>query len=182
MAWQTFDLSKAYKQLAVLPDHQLHAIVGFPCGGKWQFYKSVSLPFGCTGSVYGFVRVSQALWFFLSKLLKAITSHYFDDFPTVERSDGCRVLTLAFSALLDLLGWDHAKEGDKALNFSATFDLLGVTFDLSGMSLGTLVVRNKTSRIEKLCAMLDQVAKDKNISAAKASELQGLLNFAVSFY
>ena len=50
------------------------------------------------------------------------------------------------------------------------------------MSLGTLVVRNKTSRIEKLCAMLDQVAKDKNISAAKASELQGLLNFAVSFY
>ena len=179
---KTFDLSRAYKQLAVLPDHQLHAIVGFPLGGKWQFYKSVSLPFGCTGSVYGFVRISQALWFLLSKLLKAITSHYFDDFPTVERSDGCRVLTLAFSALLDLLGWDHAKEGDKALNFSATFDLLGVTFDLSGMSLGALVVRNKTSRIEKLCAMLDQVAKDKNISAAKASELQGLLNFAVSFY
>ena len=179
---KTFDLSKAYKQLAVLPDHQLHAIVGFPSGGKWQFYKSVSLPFGCTGSVYGFVRISQALWFLLSKLLKAITSHYFDDFPTVERSEGCRVLSLAFSALLDLLGWDHAKEGDKALNFSATFDLLGVTFDLSGMSLGTLVVRNKTSRIEKLCAMLDQVAKDKNISAAKASELQGLLNFAVSFY
>ena len=27
-------LSKAYKQLAVLPDHQLHAVVGFPCGGK----------------------------------------------------------------------------------------------------------------------------------------------------
>ena len=64
----------------------------------------------------------------------------FDDFPTGERSDGCRVLTLAFSALLDLLGWDHTKEGDKALNFSATFDLLSVTFDLSVMSVGTLVV------------------------------------------
>ena len=106
---KTFDLSKAYKQLAVLPDHQLHAIVGFPLGGKWQFYKSVSLPFGCTGSVYGFVRISQALWFLLSKLLKAITSHYFDDFPTVERSDGCRVLTLAFSALLDLLWMGSCK-------------------------------------------------------------------------
>ena len=77
---KTFDLSKAYKQLAVLPEHQLHAVVGFPKGGTWQFYKSISLPFGCTGSVYGFVRVSQALWFLLSKLLKAITSHYFDDF------------------------------------------------------------------------------------------------------
>ena len=30
---KTFDLSKAYKQLAVLPEHQLHAVVGFPKGG-----------------------------------------------------------------------------------------------------------------------------------------------------
>ncbi|CAL1161019.1 unnamed protein product [Cladocopium goreaui] len=97
-------------------------------------------------------------------------------------SEGCRVLTLAFSALLDLLGWDHAKEGDKALNFAPAFDLLGVTFDLTSMSMGTLTVKNKTSRIDKLCEMLDQVARDKCISAAKASELQGLINFAVSFY
>ena len=27
---EKFDLSKAYKQLAVLPDHQAHAVVGFP--------------------------------------------------------------------------------------------------------------------------------------------------------
>ena len=179
---KTFDLSKAYKQLAVLPEHQLHAVVGFPKGGTWQFYKSISLPFGCTGSVYGFVRVSQALWFLLSKLLKAITSHYFDDFPTIERSEGCRVLTLAFSALLDLLGWDHAKEGDKALNFAADFDLLGVTFNLGDMRLGTLTICNKKSRLEKLCSMLSQVEKDGCITPAKASELQGLLNFAVSFY
>ena len=45
---------------------------------------------------------------------------------------------LAFSALLDLLGWDHAKEGDKALNFAADFDLLGVTFNLGDMRLGIL--------------------------------------------
>ena len=92
------------------------------------------------------------------------------------------MLTLAFSALLDLLGWDHTKEGDKALNFAPAFDLLGVTFDLSSLSMGTLTVKNKTSRIDKLCEMLDQVVRDKSISAAKASELQGLLNFAVSFY
>ena len=27
---ESFDLSKAYKQLAVLPEHQHHAVVGFP--------------------------------------------------------------------------------------------------------------------------------------------------------
>ena len=89
---------------------------------------------------------------------------------------------LAFSALLDLLGWDHAKEGDKALNFAADFDLLGVTFNLGDMRLGTLTICNEKSRLEKLCSMLSQVEKDGCITPAKASELQGLLNFAVSFY
>ena len=30
---KTFDLSKAYKQMAVLPSHQKHAIVGYPVAG-----------------------------------------------------------------------------------------------------------------------------------------------------
>ena len=179
---KTFDLSKAYKQLAVLPEHQKHAVVGFPVQGVWKLYKSISLPFGCTGSVYGFIRISQALWFIVSKILHAITSHYFDDFPTIERSEGCRVLTLAFSAVLDLLGWEHAKEGDKAQNFAPIFDLLGVTFDLKRMSGGFLQISNKVSRIEKLCAMLDRIHTSGTINPAKASEIQGLLNFAVSFY
>lgn len=106
-------------------------MVGFPISGEWSFYRSVSLPFECTGSAYGFVRVSQALWFVLTKLLAAVTSHYFDNSPTLERDAGCRVLTLAFSAVLDMSGWAHAKEGDIALNFAEAFDLLGVTFNLS---------------------------------------------------
>ena len=179
---KTFDLSKAYKQLAVLPAHQRHAVVGFPVKGVWRFYKSISLPFGCTGSVYGFVRISQALWFITGKLLHCITSHYFDDFPTLERSEGCRVLTLAFSVTLDLLGWEHAKEGDRALDFSEVFDLLGVTFNLNNVPLGNFVISNKDSRVEKLCKMLEDIEIAGTITVARASEIQGLLNFAVSFY
>ena len=59
---RTLDLSKAYKQLAIMPEHAHLAVVGFPVGGQWRFYKSVALPFGATGSAYGFVRVSPALW------------------------------------------------------------------------------------------------------------------------
>lgn len=179
---KTFDLSKAYKQLAVLPEHQQHSVVGFMANGTWRFYKSISFPFGCTGSVYGFVRVSQALWFIVSKMLKAIMSHYFDDFPTIERSEGCKVLTLAVSAIFDLLGWEHAKEGDKALNFDQTFDLLGVTFCLKEMHAGRLVISNKFSKVEKICKILEQISSDGFVTSARASEIQGLLNFAVSFY
>eukprot|EP00435_Cladocopium_sp_Y103_P033666 s1851_g8.t1 len=179
---KTFDLSKAYKQLAIHPSHQKHAIVGFPVAGEWKFYKSLSLPFGCTGSVYGFVRISQALWYIITRLLHAVTSHYFDDFPTVERSAGCKVLSLAVSAVLDMLGWAHAKEGDKALNFAAAFDLLGVNFNLATLPSGVLTVANKQSRIAKLCQMLEDISRDGEISQAKASELQGLLTFAVGYY
>ena len=179
---KTFDLSKAYKQLAVLPEHRKYAVVGFPVNGNWRFYKSVSLHFGCTGSVYGFVRVSQALWFIMSSLLGTIMSHYFDDFPTIERANGCRVLTLAVSALFDMLGWQHAKVGDKALDFAEAFDVLGVNFNLTQLPQGILTVVNKTSRIDKLCAMLDQVAEEGSLSMAKASEIQGLLNFAVGYF
>ena len=179
---KTFDLSKAYKQLAIWPEHQKHAIVGFPVQGHWRFYRSVSLPFGCTGSVYGFVRISQSIWYIVTKLLHSITSHYFDDFPTLERSVGCRVLSLAFSAVLDMLGWAHAKEGDKALNFASAFDLLGVNFNLELTPQGILKVSNKLTRIEKLCAMLAQISEEGVVTAARASELQGLINFAVGFF
>ena len=179
---KTFDLSKAYKQLAVLPEHRKYAVVGFPVDGKWRFYKSVSLPFGCAGSVYGFVRVSQALWFVMSSLLGTIMSHYFDDFPTIERASGCRVLTLAVSALFDMLGWQHAKVGDKAADFAEAFDVLGVNFNLTQLPQGILTVINKTTRIDKLCAMLDQVSEAGSLSMAKASEIQGLLNFAVGYF
>ena len=179
---KTFDLSKAYKQLAILPAHQRHAVVGFPVGGTWRFYRSISFPFGCTGSVYGFVRVSQAIWYIVTRLLSAVSSHYFDDFPTLERAPGCRVLSLAFSAVLDMLGWGHAKEGDKALNFAGAFDLLGVNFNLAWTPKGILQVTNKTTRIEKLCALLDKVKSEGEITAAQASELQGLLNFAIGFF
>ena len=115
---KTFDLSKAYKQLAVRPDHHKHAIVGFPIDGDWKFYRSISLPFGCTGSVYGFVRISQALWYVITRLLHCVCSHYFDDYPVVETAAGCKVLSSAISAVFDILGWTYAKEGDKAFPFA----------------------------------------------------------------
>ena len=92
------------------------------------------------------------------------------------------MLTLAFSVTLDLLGWEHAKEGDRALDFSEVFDLLGVTFNLNNVPLGNFVISNKDSRVEKLCKMLEDIEIAGTITVARASEIQGLLNFAVSFY
>ena len=41
---------------------------------------------------------------------------------------------------------------------------------------------NKIGRVEKLCKMLEDIESAGAITAAKASEIHGLLNFAVSFH
>ena len=119
-----FDLSKAYKQVSVLPSHRRWA-VDFPGHDGWRFYRSLSLPFGATGSVYGFVRISAAIWWVITKTLKAVVSHYFDDFPTISSAAGSQVLDKSIMALLDILGWEFAANGDKAMPFCECFDALG---------------------------------------------------------
>ena len=178
-AWPgcTLDLSKAYKQLAILPQHSHLAVVAFPVGGKWRFYKSVALPFGATGSVYGSVRVAQALWFVVAKLLKAITCNYFDDFIMIKKTEGAKVLSSAFGAVLDILGWVYAKEGDKALGFAEAFDALGVTHSLQDTRLGSFEVANKAGRLEKICDILQGISEAGRTTSAQAAEVQGLLNF-----
>lgn len=94
--------------------------------------------------MYGFVRVSQAIWYIKTRLLRCVCAHYFDDFPVVEVSSSCRVLSSAVSAVLDILGWTHAKEGDKTCPFAAEFDVLGVTFDPKPISEGAFVIANKS--------------------------------------
>ena len=71
---KTFDLSKAYKQLAVLSEHQAHAVVGFPVDGVWRFYKSIALPFGCTGKRLWFCEGVSSLVVFD---VQASALHYF---------------------------------------------------------------------------------------------------------
>ena len=181
---KTYDLKKAYKQLGIFPPHRPYAVVGFATVQQWQFYQSIALPFGATGSVYGFVRVSQALWHVISVTLKAIISHYFDDFPTIECSEGTKILDAAIHSILDILGWDFARStgDDKAHDFQQAFDALGVTFDLSSLHQHRLTVANKRGRIDRIVAMLKQVEAQGTLSVSQASEVQGLINFATSFF
>ena len=57
---KTLDLAKAYKQLAVLPEHRDLAVVFFKDKeGAPRYYIPNSLMFGSTAAVYAFNRVSR---------------------------------------------------------------------------------------------------------------------------
>lgn len=123
---RTLDLSRAYKQLAVDSKSRRLNVVGFKCKGKRLFYRSNVLPFGSTASVYAFNRVSRSLHF----LLWTISTCFYDDFPVVCPVDSAAILSKSMSALLDMLGWDHAKIGTKATDFAAEVNALGIAVNL----------------------------------------------------
>ncbi|CAJ1451490.1 unnamed protein product [Effrenium voratum] len=178
---RTLDLKQAYKQLAVSPAHGRFAIVAFPIRGVWRFYRSLVLPFGATGSVYGFTRVSRALWHVLITFFHFVSSHYFDDFPILEPASGCGLASKILSSVLQLLGWAHA-EGEKAVDFARTFTALGVTFSLERFPQGQLEVCNKEGRVEAIVSMLKEIKAAGAITRAAASVIQGHLNFALGYF
>ena len=70
-----FDLSKAYKQLAVSSASLKYSVLGArDSSGKWFYYIGQSLPFGSTASVYSFNKTARALQFLLWEDFGVVTT------------------------------------------------------------------------------------------------------------
>ena len=136
------------------------------------------LPFGATASVYSFNRVSKSLHHILCKLLFSLSTCFYDDFPTISPKASSSILTKSLSAILNLLGWDHAQVGVKAIDFASDFAALGVSVSLKQLHKGSFVLANKPGRIDRICNMLRAVMDDGFITRNRASAL----NFAAGFY
>ena len=113
---KTFDLASAYyKQFPLnIEDRSLLRIaVPVPGGKSCKVYGLNSLPFGATGSVAEFLRVSAALFHILTIGLGIWTGTFFDDFPVISRSDIATSTEQHVALLLDMLGMRFSKEGKK---------------------------------------------------------------------
>ncbi len=139
------DLSKAYKQMAIAPEHRYLAVIFFhDHQGAPRFFVSNSLMFGATAAVYAFNRLSRSLWFLLNRMLLIPCGVFYDDFPMFSPSEIAEDAELAASALLDLLGCRHARTGPKGKPFSDNFQVLGCELDLRQVLDGKIVL--KTNR------------------------------------
>ena len=177
------DLSKAYRQVGILPSSVRHSVLGVrkECG-TWAYFISRSLPFGASASVFAFNKLARALWAILVRKFNVLASVFYDDFPVVEYREMCQGTTILLNTLLDLLGWQHAVVGKKASLFSSTMAVLGVEFDLSTISQGIFKVQNKEGRVDRIIKMLRDGGKAGKFSPHDISVLQGLLNFAGRFF
>ena len=183
-AWsgRTLDLSRAYKQLALDRASRCLSVVGYHYRGRWVFFRCDVLPFGAIAAVYSFNRVSRSLHSLICKLLWGPCTCFYDNYPTISPNASAAILSKAMSAMLTLLGWDHAKVGIKALDFAASFNALGMSVQLDHLNKGSFILCNKEGRIERLCAMLESVKCRGAISKSEAAQIQGHLNFASGFF
>ena len=165
------DLSKAYKQLAVSERDRSMAVILIHATAadgdlRARYYVSNSLMFGAAASVFAFNRVSRSLHFLFNRLLAVPRSVFYDDYPLLSPAHLAEGADRACSQLLDLLGWRHARtgDGDKGLEFSPKFDVLGMSVDLRLLRQGTLVLTNKEGRIERVCEMLKAARHDGSLA------------------
>ena len=181
---KTLDLSKAYKQLPIRPDHRDLAVVFFrDSQGRPRYYVPNALMFGSTAAVYAFNRVSRSIWFLVNVVLKVPSAVYFDDYPMFSPEGSSQDTDALVSDFLDLLGWRHDRTGPKGKPFSPSFDVLGLTLDLSNLeSTGHLILKNKEGRVEKIAAKVMQVQQSGQMSLPEAQEIHGLLNFATGYF
>ena len=108
------DLSKAYKQMGVHPSQRHLAVIFFhKADGQPVFYVANSLMFGATAAVFSFNRVSRSLWFLMNQMLVVPSGVFYDDFPFFSPEEGADDADACASELLDLLGWRHARTGQK---------------------------------------------------------------------
>ena len=179
---KTFDLKSAYRQVPILPSHLKFAYfcIYNPQSKSVEVYRSRTLPFGATHSVFSFLRLARMLHCIATRGAKLITTNFYDDF------------ILASSPLLDsarhsmelifmLTGWDYATEGKKATDFGDICNALGVTFDLRESSDGILKVQNTQKRIDELIESITKVLKCERLDRHDTLKLRGRLGFADGF-
>ncbi|CAL1162137.1 unnamed protein product [Cladocopium goreaui] len=176
---RTLDLDAAYKQLLTAKSSLWCSVLAVEnmCRAKQLFISHV-LPFGASASVYAFNRLARACHTIGVGLLGLVWGNYYDDFPQVDivASNGDAQCTA--ERFFELIGWRVSMKESKRLPIAKQFDALGVTFDFTSSQEGVVQVKNKTSRVEQLCAELDEVEATRFLSAAKASSLRGKLQFA----
>ncbi len=184
-AWKgkCLDLSKAYKRMAVAPSHRDLAVIFFrgPEGEPF-FYVSNSLMFGATASVYAFNRASRSLWFLMNRMLHIPCGVFFDDFPIFSPVELCDSADESPSELLDILGWLHAKTGDKGRPFESSFDVLGCNLNLAGVPEGYVTLENKQGRVSRLSERLCEIRHQGSLSIHEALILHGLMRYACGFF
>ena len=175
---KTYDVTSAYKQFGVsVADRNLLRILTLnPESGERVLLGTNSLPFGATGSVSAFLRVSVAIWFIGVRALGLCWTAFFDDYTLLSRKCLAKNSGGAAELLFDLLGIDFAREGKKCTDFGTVVNTLGVELNLCGTS-GEVLLGHTERRKTELCEAVSDIIRRGKIDAKFAKSLRGRMQW-----
>ena len=179
---KTYDLRKAYRQLAIREDHlRLGWIaVWSPEHQAPMIFSMDSLPFGATSAVAAFLRISRAIKFLGTTLGLLSWTAFYDDFICVSRPEDAKSTDMFVRHLFQSLGWELSSGPDKDAPFSEVFSALGVQVDLRGSRDGFFEVGNTESRKQELQSRISAIVDSGAISPAESMSMRSRLLFAES--
>lgn len=183
---KTFDLTAAYKQYPIHADDREHLRIALKNpdssdDSPADLFGLNALPFGATGSVAGFLRVSAALFFILTAGLKIWTSSFFDDFPTLSVQGYSSSADSSVRLLFDLLGVGYAKEGKKNTQFDERMKALGIVFDFSNSGSGVVLICHTPERRAELLEKIRCILSEDSLPPKAAESLKGRIQWYDSF-
>eukprot|EP00435_Cladocopium_sp_Y103_P030607 s1997_g7.t1 len=176
---RTYDLKSAYKQFAIHPDDRACLRMGVNVPGQAHFavIGFNSLPFGAVGSVAGFLRISQAVWYLGYFGLGLMWSAFYDDYTLLSRAELEKSGSWSCETLFDLLGLKYAQEGHKCLPFSDQFKTLGLEIDTTDFQNGGVYIGHTSSRKEELKEQINSILQCGKLAKKDAERLRGRMIF-----
>ena len=180
---KTIDLRSAYKQFGICSSDRarIRVATSEPATKRFILLMVNALPFGATGSVAAFLRISMFIWYIGVVGLKLPWTPFYDDYTLLSRFDCASNTNWSAECLFDLLGVIFAKEGKKATVFDRHFNSLGVIFDLNAICQGSVLVGHTESRKEELLSTIADLLLEKTVTAKSLERLRGRLLWFESF-
>ena len=175
---RTYDLRSAYKQFGVSVQTRdlLRLLVWDSDQQKPCLLGVNALPFGASGSVSAFLRISMALWYVGTVGLKLCWTVFYDDFTIICKRCLSRSTGLAAEALFDLFGMWYAKEGSKAVEFDTRVKTLGLLVELGDVRKG-FAIGHTAERREELRNALNEILQNKKLEPKQAERLRGRMQW-----
>jgi hypothetical protein len=109
------------------------------------------------------------------RAMRIMTSHYVDDFPTVDMKAGKGLAQKGLHLILDLSGTGWSADKCQAMSTSNKF--LGQINDLKNFREGTVEYRATPGRAETITGHCDEALSTLKLPQGQASKLRGLIQF-----
>ena len=105
-------------------------------------------------------------------------TNFYDDFVTFSWDEDAERTGASIELLFDLLGWDFARDGEKALAFDQFFGALGIHVGLSNFDRGFVEFSNTEKRKLELKELISSILEAGFLSLPDSLKLRGRLQFA----